>query len=431
MIELQCHGSRAIVQRLLLDVLPSMGCRLAEPGEFTQRAYENGKLDLVQVEALADVLCADTQSQVQQALNQLDGRVSAIYESWRQQLISGLAHAEAVIDFGDDEHLGDDDDEYFLDNEESEETKDEALQRQQENVWGDVSIRMNHLRRSMEDHLEDGRRGEIIREGVKIAILGPPNAGKSSLFNLLARKDAAIVSPIAGTTRDVLQVSMDLGGVKCTLQDTAGVRSETADILELEGMKRAQAVVKEADLVVAMVDATEVSHGIDIVQSVLKECGSDHDDKPAVDSDQLLLVVNKQDLRGDSSTNDNGDSLSDNRLQFGGGTYEISCLTQSGVDTFLDALTKKVTARTEIGAGDGSDGKGESALITRARHRQHVEAAVAALERFAYLSTEGSMAVDMAAEELRLAASELGRVTGAVDVEDVLDVLFSDFCIGK
>jgi tRNA modification GTPase len=424
LVELQCHGSRAIVQSLLMDVLPSLGCRLAEPGEFTQRAYENGKLDLVQVEALADVLSADTQSQVQQALNQLDGRVSKIYDDWRQQLISGLAHAEAVIDFGDDEHLGDDDDEYFLDNKESEE---EALQRQQENVWGDVSIRMNQLRRSMEDHLEDGRRGEIIREGVKIAILGPPNAGKSSLFNLLARKDAAIVSPIAGTTRDVLQVSMDLGGVKCTLQDTAGVRSETADILELEGMRRAQAVVEEADLVVAMVDATDVSHGIDIVQSVLKECRSGDDDKPAVDSDQLLLVVNKQDLKDDTSESD----LSGNKLKFGGGTYEISCLTQSGVDTFLDALTKKVTARTELRAGDGSDGKGESALITRARHRQHVEAAVAALERFAYLSTEGSMAVDMAAEELRLAASELGRVTGAVDVEDVLDVLFSDFCIGK
>jgi tRNA modification GTPase len=435
LVELQCHGSNAIVQRLLLDALPSLGCRLAEPGEFTLRAYESGKLDLVQVEALADVLSADTQTQVQQALNQLDGRVSKIYDDWRTQLISGLAHAEAVIDFGDDEHLGDYDDEYLGgDDEIRNETEDEALQRHQENVWGEVTNRMNQLRRAMEGLLEDGRRGEIIREGLKVAILGPPNAGKSSLFNLLARKDAAIVSPIAGTTRDVLQVTMNLGGVKCTLQDTAGVRSETADILELEGMKRAQAVVEEADLVVAMVDATEVSNGLNIVESVLNKCGGSPDGKTTIESDQLLLVVNKQDLLEQSATTSQNllnQNSAGGHLKFGGGTYQISCLTQSGVDAFLDALTKKVVARTAVNAGDGSDGKRENALITRARHRQHVEAAVAALERFSYLSTQGSMAVDMAAEELRLAATELGRVTGAVDVEDVLDVLFADFCIGK
>ncbi|KAL3909281.1 MAG: hypothetical protein SGILL_008148 [Bacillariaceae sp.] len=429
LVELQCHGSRAIIQRVLQDVLPSLGCRMAEPGEFTQRAFGNGKLDLVQVEALADVLTADTSRQVEQALNQLDGRVSKIYQEWRQQLVSGLAHAEAVIDFGDDEHLGAEDDMFFGDGDIME-TEDDALQRQQENVWGEVGSKMQRLRLSMENHLEDGRRGEIIREGVKIAIVGPPNAGKSSLFNLLAKRDAAIVSPIAGTTRDVLQVSMDLGGVKCTLQDTAGVRSETSDILELEGMKRAQAVVEEADLVVAMVDATEESQGIEIVQSVLDDCDSISD--VGLESNQLLLVKNKNDLMEPEKTSDNhadrnGHATIASPLDFGGGTFDISCVTQDGIDVFLDSLKKQVMKRTE----ESSDGTSEGALITRARHRQHVEAAVAALERFDYLSTEGNMAVDMAAEELRLAASELGRVTGAVDVEDVLDVLFSDFCIGK
>jgi tRNA modification GTPase len=366
----------------------------------------------------------------------LDGRISKIYDDWRQQLVSGLAHAEAVIDFGDDEHLGGDNDAYFDDDDDDvgrEETRDEALQRQQQSVWGDVSTRMKLLQQSMESHLEDGKRGEMIREGVKIAIVGPPNAGKSSLFNLLAKRDAAIVSPIAGTTRDVLQVSMDLGGVKCTLQDTAGVRSETSDLLELEGMKRAQAVVEEADLVVAMVDATEASHGLDIVQSVLEECSNSG--AAVLEPRQRMLVLNKMDLipeSEDTSPNTGSNQqLEQQKIQFGGGTYEISCLNQNGIDAFLDALTQKVITRTERSGGDGSDGMGEGVLITRARHRQHVEAAVDALERFGILSTQGNMAVDMAAEELRLAASELGRVTGAVDVEDVLDVLFADFCIGK
>ena len=167
LVELQCHGSPVIVERLLNEVLPHLGCRMAEPGEFTQRAFSQGKLDLVQVEALADILCAETHLQVEQGLKLLDGKVSKTYENWRKQLISGLAHAEAVIDFGDDEHLllGDDDDNM-------EDMDEETLERQQQLVWGDVTKKMLHLQRSMEDQLEDGRRGELIREGMKVAIVG-------------------------------------------------------------------------------------------------------------------------------------------------------------------------------------------------------------------------------------------------------------------
>lgn len=470
-VEIQCHGSRPVVRKLLTDVLPSFHkCRLAEPGEFTQRAYQNGKLDLIQVEALADVLTADTSRQVTQALAQLDGRVSRVYEDWRTQLISGLAHAEAVIDFGDDEHLGldDDYDDSSIDHNDTDfylvdTNREELLQRQQANVWGDVSKRMTSLRRSMENHLGDNRRGELIREGIKIVIIGPPNAGKSSLFNVLAQRDVAIVSPIAGTTRDVLQVSLDLCGIKCTIHDTAGVRTDTDDVLELEGMKRAKAVVDSADLVVAMVDSTEIDRGLDMVRSVLQQQEEGTNDSGSsdtttsssssttttttmggLDPKRLLLVLNKSDLRVTGNDDENDDADGSNftfhdddekdwgGLQFGGGTYGISCLTQEGITTFLDALTQQVRSRTEGSyESPGDDNGGEGALITRVRHRQHIQAAVEALYRFDGLSSMGNMAVDMAAEELRLAASELGRVTGAVDVEDVLDVLFTDFCIGK
>ena len=200
---------------------------------------------------------------------------------------------------------------------------------------------------------------------------------------------------------------MDLGGVKCTLQDTAGVRTLTDDILEIEGIKRAQSVAEQADLIVAMVDATETDRGLDSVKSVLNEN----------EFGTCMLVVNKQDLV---------DVKVPSRKDLGfAATHQISCVTNEGIDNFLDALTNNVLSRTQ----DNTDREG--AVITRARHRQHVEAATDALERFKVLSRQGAMAVDMAAEELRLAASELGRITGAVDVEDVLDVLFSDFCIGK
>jgi hypothetical protein len=180
LVELQCHGSPVIVQRLLNEVLPHLGCRMAEPGEFIQRAFSQGKLDLVQVEALADILCAETHLQVEQGLKLLDGKVSKTYENWRKQLISGLAHAEAVIDFGDDEHLllGDDDDDM-------EEMDEETLERQQQLVWGDVTRKMLHLQHSMEDQLEDGRRGELIREGMKVAIVGKSSRRRCAFFKLL------------------------------------------------------------------------------------------------------------------------------------------------------------------------------------------------------------------------------------------------------
>jgi tRNA modification GTPase len=403
-VEFHCHGSRAVVQGLL-KVLGNYA-RIAERGEFTQRAFASGKLNLLEVEALADLLTADTQLQRQQALRQLDGKLSALYDSWRLALTKGLAHAEAVIDFGDDEHLGDDDYDDGLD-------YDGA----QESVWGAVGEKMESLSSDMKRHLADDRRGELVREGVKVAIVGPPNAGKSSLFNILAQRDAAIVSPVEGTTRDVLELTLDLGGVRCTLSDTAGVREETEDLIEKEGIKRARNAAAQADVLVAMIDGSDSNNGI----AALKDVVSD----PEMLA-RLLLVVNKMDLIDDDTSVLNEENPLGAQHN---GTYVLSCETNEGVDGFLGALTDRVVKR--VSNPDPVEGEEESALITRARHRQHVMDAVEALDRFTILSTQGNMAVDMAAEELRLAVSELGRITGAVDVEEVLDVLFADFCIGK
>jgi tRNA modification GTPase len=438
-VELHCHGSRAVVQGILTTLAKARGCqhqaRLAERGEFTQRAFGNGKLNLLQVEALADLLTSDTQMQRQQALRQLDGTLQNLYQDWRSRLTKGLAHAEAVIDFGDDEQLDE--------HENEEEDEDASTTTGQENIWGNVGYTMASLRRDMQQFLSDKRRGELVREGVKIAIVGPPNAGKSSLFNLLAKREAAIVSPIAGTTRDVLELTLDLGGVRCTLSDTAGVHENSNDIIEQEGMKRARNVAKQADIIVVMADVMDADPQkklMSVLENVLEMMKEAADEEDALDSKNVLLALNKVDL---SSSSDNSEEdpqfvLPKEMTAKLGGTFFMSCETNHGINVFLEALTTTVLARVQTTDNNNNDDDdsalqtgGEGAIITRARHRQHVEAAVEALIRFETRAQQGTIAVDMAAEELRLATSELGRITGAVDVEDVLNVLFTDFCIGK
>eukprot|EP00804_Cyclotella_cryptica_P009823 CCRYP_016268-RA/>CCRYP_016268-RA protein AED:0.25 eAED:0.25 QI:348/1/1/1/0/0/2/1073/680 len=440
-VELHCHGSRAVVHGVLSSLsslsfrrVPSlsyspqnfqqMRLRPADPGEFTQRAYANGKLGLVEVEALADLIVADTILQRKQALKQFDGRLSRLYGEWREELIKGLAHAEAVIDFGDDEAL-DAHDEFDNGIPNGPIENDGGM-----SIWGTITPRIASLRQAMQRHLADASRGELLRDGLRIAIVGRPNAGKSSLLNLLAGRDAAIVSSTPGTTRDVVEVMLDLGGARCSLLDTAGVREEKEDgvnEIEVEGMKRARLAARDAHIIVAVVDATDLERGLEAIDELIRFEEDSGDSYSQSKSDDIMYVLNKLDLLEKEEYKKCEQKLQD-VPKFG-----ISCTTSEGVNDFLSYLTQQALSRVsgQSHASDLNVEGTEGAVITRARHRRHVEAAAEALERFECLSGQGYMALDMAAEELRLAASELGRITGAIDVEDVLDVLFADFCIGK
>jgi tRNA modification GTPase len=456
-VELHCHGSRAVIQEVLSTLQQPINlqqndgddsstnvvrCRMAEPGEFAQRAWTQGKLDLLQIEALADLLSSDTNAQLQQAIGQLDGSLSRIYTTWRTMLIEAMSHAEAVIDFGDDETLleGSDDDIDFIND------SNNVQQRQQNAVWGGVTEKIQKLRNDMGKHLQDSRRGELVRDGISIAIVGPPNAGKSSLFNLLAQRDVAIVSSIPGTTRDVIEIQLNLNGYKCRIQDTAGVRDAAlADTIEQVGMDRAIQAAAAADLIIAVVDSSQLDEGYEVLTKVIQEITKSSDHNGCDSSlemttsspfgklpNNVMLLLNKSDLKLPADSPIETNTFHHNQLR-------ISCATQDGIDTFLESLAARVQRR--IMGDDNSSVTSESyhdnsvAYISRARHRQHVQNAVDALSRFENLATMNGrdtlMMADIATEELRLASSEIGRIIGAIDVEDVLDKLFSDFCIGK
>src|SRR5947209_14945 len=365
MAELHLHGGRAVVAAVLAALGKLEGFRPAEPGEFTRRAFANGRLDLTAVEGLGDLVFAETEAQRAQAMRQLSGALAGRADAWRSQLLEALALIEARIDFSD------------------------------QDVPDDLVSPALHVARQLADEigktLADEHRGERLREGLVVAIAGPPNAGKSSLLNRLARREAAIVSPYAGTTRDVIEVHLDLGGYPVTLLDTAGVR-ESDDPVEQEGVRRARARAEAADLVLWVEEAGEAEESAQ--RSERKE---------------RWKVHNKTDLL-EPSTNGLPDSDK---------TFKVSALTGKGMDDLVAALMSYAADYFEVA---------EPALVTRQRHRDALRETAAALGRA--LAAPGSQE-ELLAEELRLAARALGRLTGRVDVEDILDVVFRDFCIGK
>ncbi len=366
--EIHVHGGPAVISGLLNALSCLDGLRMAEPGEFTRRAFEHGKMDLTAAEGLADLVEAETEAQRKQALRQLEGELGRVYESWRERLLSALAHSEAAMDFSDDDL-----------------PQDIAAAAREE---------IASLEREIASHLEDKRRGERLRGGLMIAIIGPPNAGKSSLLNLLARRDAAIVSEIAGTTRDVIEVHLDLGGYPVTVADTAGLR-EGGDAIEAEGIRRALWKAGDADLRLAVFDG---EHWPDADSSTAE----------LVDAD-TLVVVNKCDLgKPEPPLEINGQPA-----------LAVSALTGDGINELLTAAADRVAGMMDVGA---------SPALTRARHREALEECRDALGR--YLN-DPDLSPELAAEDLRLAARALGRITGRVDVDDILDVIFRDFCIGK
>jgi len=375
--ELQLHGGHAVIAAVL-DALGGLeGCRLAEAGEFTRRGFENGKLDLTEVEGLADLIAAETPAQRRLAYRQLKGLIGDRAEEWRRQLIEALALVEARIDFSDEADV-------------PEELVKPALYAAQQ------------LRSEIAASLDDGGRGERLRDGLVVAIAGPPNVGKSTLLNRLARREAAIVSPYAGTTRDVIEVHLDLGGYPVTLLDTAGIR-ESAEPVEREGIRRAAERAVAADLVLWVVDAS--ANGGAVIErpsNLAESC--------------IWLVKNKID-RADAKGQERSVDCDRSGFKF---TVLLSALSGLG----LEELVRELTTFSE-----GFFGATEAVLVTRERHRRALNETVIFLDRALAQSAAGSE--ELIAEELRSAAITLGRLTGRVDVEDILDVIFRDFCIGK
>jgi tRNA modification GTPase len=359
-VELHVHGGRAVIAGITEALNSIQGVRIAEAGEFTRRAFDNDKLDLTAAEGLADLINAETAAQMRQAQRQLRGDLGIIYDDWRKRLLKATALFEAEIDFSDED-------------------LPPGLKEQ-------VVEQVREIKKEITNHLDDNGQGQVLREGLHIAIVGPPNAGKSSLLNRLSRRDVAIVSEKAGTTRDVIEVYLELGGYPVIIADTAGLRV-SGDELESEGVRRAEERAGHADLKLAVFDGA---------------VWPEKDAKTAAIVDKnTLVVINKSDLM---------DHTKKEHLA-------ISSKTGVGLEGLLNLLQKEVLDRCHSGA---------SPALTRTRHRSALIDCGESLGRF-----QCAVEAELKAEDLRLAGRALGRITGRVDVEDVLDVIFSEFCIGK
>ncbi|KAA0707949.1 tRNA modification GTPase GTPBP3, mitochondrial GTP-binding protein 3 [Triplophysa tibetana] len=401
--EFHIHGGPAVINGVLqaLGTLP--GLRPAEAGEFTRRAFFAGKLDLTEVEGLGDLIHAETEAQRRQALRQMAGDLGRIYQDWRERLKRCLAHVEAFIDFSEDELVED-------------------------GILNDGKPHLNllcplvdagvcRLQTEMGNHLSDQRRGERLRSGVQVVIAGSTNAGKSSLLNMLTQRPAAIVSPTAGTTRDVVEVPLDIGGYPVLLSDTAGLR-DTSDSVEQEGVRRARQRVEQADLTLAVVDLTQLPSEPRLasvflrghLRSILEQTS---------DRQQCIQILNKSDLISTEQKHSIRAMLENDgdvaHFSF------LSCHTRDGLEELLTLLQDKLKTL----CGDPLAGRPS---LTQTRHRTHLQKCTEALHQYhQYRDVD----LVLAAEGLRLGLSSLGRITGRIGAEEILDVIFKDFCIGK
>ncbi|KAH7931418.1 tRNA modification GTPase TrmE [Leucogyrophana mollusca] len=391
-LELHIHSGRAIIAAVLSALANLPSCRPAEAGEFTRRAFEGGRLDLTQVEGLKDLINAETEGQRQMALEAAGGAARAQFEQLRSIIIECLVYVEGFIDFGEDvDELG------------------------QERMYEEARDRAREISEIIEGHLNDNRRGEILRSGIRLAIFGPPNAGKSSLLNFLAQREAAIVTPIPGTTRDVLELTLDIGGLPVIVADTAGLR-KSDDVVENIGVERAVNIVKGSNVSLCVLPLPDVLEhpSMDLRVEIPPSL------QPLV-SPKTLFLLNKGDLTKQSS-DDRRRIIGNSGLN--GRAWITSLHTSEGTVEFLEGFTKTLQKMYDI---HGDDFSSRSPLITHARHRDHLNSALQHLRYF--LTIRESL--DFAAEELRYAAKAIGKVSGLIDNEDVLDVLFRDFCIGK
>lgn len=397
--EFHLHGGRAVVAALLEALTALPGIRLAVAGEFTRRAFENGRIDLTEAEGLADLLAAETEGQRRLAVAQAGGALRAVYEGWMLRLTHARAMIEASFDFADEGDVGAD-------------------------VGADVASDMCRLAEDMRDHLAKAGRGEILREGYKVAIVGAPNAGKSSLLNALANREVAIVTEIPGTTRDVIEATLDLGGIPVRFSDTAGIR-ETTDQIEAIGVERAREVMAAADLVLVLVDPdqapgplarlgellTHVKHPMMLAgrDEVVEAPPPPHNPRR-----QILTVRTKTDMSPAGLSAETAEERNDVR-------FDAAISTQTGEG--MVALVERIATLAAEAAGDPDE-----AVPVRVRHRELVSDALRVLDQ--YLA-DPSVPPEVAAEMLRMAGDRLGALTGQVGVEELLDVIFSEFCIGK
>ena len=365
--EFHVHGGRAVVAALLEALAKVKGLRPAEPGEFTRRAYENGQMDLAQVEGLADLIDAETEAQRAQALRQMEGGLSSLVGTWRKRLVELSALVAADIDFPDEDDVPG-------------------------GLTSQAQPGIIALRAELEAELKNGARARALRRGLEIAILGAPNVGKSSILNVLAGREAAIVSSQAGTTRDIVEVQMDLSGYAVTLADTAGLR-DAADEIESEGIRRALARAEDADLRLIVFDA-RLWPEADVATRAAAREGD-------------IILFNKC---------DEAEGLAAPQTYWGKGLL-MSAKTGEGLDDLVQRLSEEVVTRA---------GLSETPTISRLRHARALEEAIEALTR-----AESQGEAELCGEDLRLAARALERLLGRVDVEDLLDVIFSEFCIGK
>ncbi|MDH5722913.1 MAG: tRNA uridine-5-carboxymethylaminomethyl(34) synthesis GTPase MnmE [Alphaproteobacteria bacterium] len=366
--EYHIHGGPAVIDAVLEALSHCKNHRLAEPGEFTRRAFENGKMDLTEAEGLNDLIHAQTQLQKEQALEQMSGSLTSLYEGWAEDLKTMLAYLEADLEFPDEDLP--------------------------EGIFPTLIPKIKALIGSIENHLNDNRRGELLRDGIKVAIIGAPNAGKSSLLNAVAQRDVAIVSDIAGTTRDVMEVYLNISGYPVILSDTAGLRPDqitgdsAQDIIEAEGIRRALKCAREADIKLLVYDATN---------KVLDP------HTQALEDENSIILLNKIDAGINAPKPEKA--------------LEISVKKDQGLGTLIERLTAYI--ETIAGRSSGP-------ALTRERHREALICCAEALHR----ALEAKLP-EMSAEDLRIAIRYLGKITGRVDVEDLLDVIFKDFCIGK
>lgn len=372
--EYHVHGGRAVIDSLLTVLGAQPGHRMAEPGEFTRRAFENGKMDLTGAEAVADLIDAETQEQKIQALSQMEGSLSRLYAGWSETLKNILAHLEADLEFPDEDMPG--------------------------GIIPEMMPQIQKITAEISAHLNDNRRGERLRDGVHIAVIGAPNAGKSSLVNALAQRDIAIVSDLPGTTRDVIEAHLDIAGFPVILADTAGLRPEqlsdsgheqiSHEKIEAEGIRRALIRAREADIKILLFDGSSSAFDAETLKLA---------------DERSIIAVNKSDM---------GAKKHNAGFQE---TVLISARTGAGIDELLEAVEKKMKYIFK---------PSDTPSLTRARHRAALEDAQSSL-----LRSQSAALPELMAEDVRLAMRALGRITGRVDVEDLLDVIFRDFCIGK